>query len=353
MSSHAKTIQLLLEEAYSEYVFSAYQLFAEHRGVELALHGGITSYWPGGTAVRESTLFDIGSITKAVVTGSVFALAVDRRELSLSDTLGKFIPQFTNTPYESISLLHLLSHSAGIHWWHPLYEDATSKNLVDWLVRHSALVCEAPAGTKTVYSDLGYLLLGLVAEKQWGCLEKVFIDRVATPLGMKSVSYGPLKSGDIAATEFCFNRNRLLQGEIFDENAAYLGGKCAHAGLFSTARGLAPWCREWLKAVAGTSSWLGAESARRAVSAAGVVPGASWGLGWDTKSKIGSSAGDLFSSRSFGHLGFPGCSVWLDPENDGFVILLTNRVHPSRLDERIRRFRPRLHNAVANLWTSP
>ncbi len=352
--SDPSSIQSILEEATKACVFSGFQLYAERGSQKLDLSGGVTSYWPQSQPVDSGTLFDIGSVTKAVVTTSLVALAVQSGELVLSDPLGEWLIELRQTPFSEIRLEHLLSHSSGLVGWLPLYREVKKKEeLVRWFESHSRQVLVSKPGQHAVYSDLGFLLLGEILERRGVDLKRAFQTKVARPLGLADAAFGPISglgSGTVAATEYSMERGRLLQGEVFDDNCFGLGGICAHAGLFASAKGLAGWCREWLKAVQGHSSWLCRDVALRFTRPSVIVPSSTWALGWDTKSKTGSTAGSAFSLRSFGHLGYPGCSVWIDPEQNGFAVFFTNRVHPCRLDERIRGVRPRVHDAIAQYW---
>jgi len=346
-------VQAILEEARKQYLFSAYQLAGVWGEQTFSLSGGVSSYWPGGSEISATTLFDIGSVTKAVVTTSLFALAVDRKAVALEDTVGRFLPELKGTAYAGLVLADVLCHAAGLRWWFPFYEEKKPFDLVSTLKREEKALCEAKPGSRTVYSDVGFCLLGLVLEKLGGPLNAQFAKEVSGPLKLKATGYGPVAAQDSVATEFNLDEKRLIHGEVFDDNARSLGGKCAHAGLFSTADDLAIWGRAWLTAVDGQSQWLSVATAQRFTRAVGRVTGSTWALGWDTRSPSGSSAGNLLSLRSFGHLGYPGCSVWIDPDAAAVVVLLTNRVHPSRLDERIRGFRPKLHDAVALKFSRP
>ncbi len=344
-----ETISEFLENEKKQLVFSAYQVLAEKAGSRAIWHGGITSYWPPSEKVTEQTWFDIGSVTKAVATGSILARLVDQKAIDLNLTLGHYVVPLKPTAVGPLILRDLLCHASGLKPWVRV-DLGGSVSLLDWLKEHSADWIQSAPGVQTAYSDLGFLCLGLVIEAVYQSpIGAAFQREVLAPLQLSGVSYGPLPaSASVAATEV---RGSLpLVGKVFDENSHALGGVTPHAGLFATVRGLGPWCAEWLKAVAGDSKWLSPETAAAFTGRAGRVRGSSWSLGWDTKSETGSSAGSLFSARSFGHLGYPGCSVWLDPEKKGFVLFLSNRVHPSRLDERIRKTRPVLHDKIVKFW---
>jgi CubicO group peptidase (beta-lactamase class C family) len=333
-------ITTLLDEARAEHVFSGYQCLAAKGASVVEIVGGVTSYWEGARAVTPGTFFDIGSVTKVVATVSLAALAVqDRTELR-------------GTPLAPITATDLLTHSSGLEGWLPIFRDTDRAELLHWYMKHASTLMIAPRGTKTIYSDIGFILLGLWLERLGGAfLHELFDRRVVKPLGLSEIQFGPVSDHrNVAATEYCLIRKRVLQGEVFDENSAFMGGKLAHAGLFATARGLLPWAREWLNALTNESKWLSRETALLFTTPAAKVAGSTWALGWDTKSAEGSTAGERFSMKSFGHLGYPGCSVWIDPTKNGIAIFHTNRIHPSRYDERIKFVRPKVHDEIHKMW---
>lgn len=342
----------MLNEARETYVFSGYQLRLESPHEKNYIGGGITRYWPKARKVTPSTLFDIGSLTKVVFTTSVMALLVERKRLFLQAPLEKWLHEIRGSWLGQLTIAQCLTHSTGLRSWYPLYLETDKRGLADWFRTHAEKIRASPPQTKTIYSDLGFLLLGLVLEREWGDLKQIFQGFVAKPLGLESTFFGPVKKSSVCATEYCLWRNKLLQGEVFDENCWKLGSVCPHAGLFSTASDLARFCEEWLRALEGKSKWLGKATARIFTRRSALVKGSTWALGWDTKSKNFSSAGDLFSMESFGHLGYTGCSMWVDPENKRFAVFLSNRVHPSRFDERFKRLRPRLHDEAVKYWES-
>lgn len=314
----------------------------------LCLFGGITTYFEDQKPVTQSSLFDLASLTKPLCTVSILARLFERGLFSLDQELGEVAPEWKKTGYGSLRINQLLSHSAGLLDWFPFFETGSWKKT---LLAQPETFLKNPPGSGARYSDVGFSLLGtaienLVQDSLKNCFEK----EVTGPLGLKGISFAPVAKELAVATEWRQTTKQCLQGEVFDENAASLGGVAPHAGLFGSAEGLQPFCREWLKAVQGKSHWLEQKTAQTFTKRAGLVAQSSWALGWDTRSFEGSSAGSLFSNQSFGHLGFTGTSIWIDPEASAFCILLTNRVHPSRLDERIRRFRPLLHDEVFRFW---
>ncbi|MBM4317577.1 MAG: beta-lactamase family protein [Deltaproteobacteria bacterium] len=349
--SDQKLIGNALNDSCKTFVFSGYQLATEFKGAEVCWHGGQTSYWPEATSIEDNSYFDLGSLTKVILTTSVIARLVDQNKLDVSLRVREFIPEYKKSRFGEITLKKLLTHSSGLIGWFPFYLEKNTNVLELFLKNENKfLLDEVP--TKTVYSDLGFLLLGEVLKKGFGDLQTLFKREVLSPLNLVGIELGPLSFQKTVATEYCLERKRLIQGEVFDHNTVHFGGVCAHAGLFSSAKNLLPWAREWLKAVQGRSGWLSRKTAVEFVMAGQGGAESTWALGWDTKSKVFSSAGDLLSMESFGHLGFPGTSVWIDPRKSGIIVLLTNRIHPSRLDERIKRFRPFIHNLVAKSWES-
>ena len=341
------SFESILEDARQQFFFSGYQLAGKWANQSFSSAGGVSSYWPGANPVTMQSRFDIGSVTKAVATATILARAVDRKEITLEDTVGKWVPELAGTAYAALTLTDLLTHSAGLLWWYPIYREEKGIPLTELFKREEKTFCEAAPGTRAVYSDLGFLLLGLVLEKYRGPLRAQLHAEVIEPLDLKSTQYGPVAPKIAVATEYSAEKKLPTLGEVFDENAAFLGGECAHAGIFSTADDLTAWATGWLFAVQGKSGWITKKTALLFTQVANRVPGSTWAMGWDTKSPTGCSAGTLLSPLSFGHLGYPGCSVWVDPVASAAIVLLTNRVHPSRLDERIRVLRPKLHDAIA------
>jgi CubicO group peptidase (beta-lactamase class C family) len=320
---------------------------------------GRLSYAPDAAEVRTDTLYDLASLTKVIATTTLAMILVDEGRLDLDACVSSFDPGFHGGPKDRVTLRQLLTHSGGLQWWAPLYRELTGRPA--YVGRIVAMDLAYPPGTKTVYSDLGLILLGDVLERLAGApLDEAARRRIFEPLGMRDTQFLPPSAlrPRIAPTEDDPWRGRVLRGEVHDENAFALGGVAPHAGLFGTAPDLARFARMLLGG--------GALEGRRIVSSATVelfttragVPGSSRALGWDTptdetgrRSSVPgeagySSAGSLFSTRSFGHTGFTGTSMWMDPERDLFVILLTNRVHPTRENNAIQAVRAQVADAV-------
>ncbi len=339
----------VLNEALGTFCFSGYQLVSECEGKLVSRFGGRESGWANGSPIGPGTRFDIASVTKAVATTSIAARLAQAGTIAVEDCVSKYLP--LKGRWGETTLFQLLTHTSGLRGWMALYDHhLPGSGFLNWFHEHESEAAEAAPGEKVIYSDIGFLLLGEVLQRAGGAdTAELFHREVVSPLGLTGVEYGPVK-GNVAATEFCLWRNRLLQGEVFDANAAALEGRAAHAGLFSSASSLAPFAREWLKALRGESKWLTQPIAKRFTAPTVALHGTQRGLGWDLPSATGSSAGELLSRDSFGHLGYTGTSLWIDPHANGFILFLTNRVHPSRFDERIRTLRPLVHDGVAREW---
>jgi len=315
---------------------------------------GRLSYDPDAAAAVPDTIYDLASLTKVIVTTTLTMTLVEEGRLDLSKPVSAFLPAFSGGDKDQVTVWHLLTHSSGVDWWAPLYQQAQTRAEYLKLIYAKDLVY--PPGTKSVYSDLGILLLGEILERVSGePLERLAQKRLFGPLGWKDTGYRPVSAllPRIAPTEKDAWRGRVVRGEVHDENAAGLGGIAPHAGLFGTAPELARFAQMLLwGGVYGHHRFVSRELIERFTRRAG-VPESTRAIGWDTPSETGSSAGMLFSRASFGHTGFTGTSMWMDPERKLFVILLTNRVHPTRENNLIREVRPAVADAVVRALERP
>jgi CubicO group peptidase (beta-lactamase class C family) len=320
---------------------------------------GRLSYDEGAAEARTDTIYDLASLTKVIVTTTLAMMLVDEGKLDLDARVSSFFPGFRGGAKDGVTVRQLLSHSAGLLWWAPLYKEVQGKEA--YIERIVAMDLSYEPGTKAVYSDLGVILLGDIVERQAGAaLGELARGRLLDPLGMTDTLYRPPAAlvSRIAPTENDPWRGRVLRGEVHDENAFALGGIAPHAGLFGTAPDLARFAAMLLGE--------GRAEGRRFVSRATLdlftlragVPQASRALGWDTPADESgrrsstpgepgySAGGALVSARSFGHTGFTGTSIWMDPERELYVILLTNRVHPTRENNKIRAVRAEVADAA-------
>ena len=329
-------------------------LVARRGAVVLERAAGRLTYDEGSPAVTPSTIYDLASLTKIIATTTLMMRRVEAGVLDLDDTAASYLPELAESPAGGATLRDLLAHSSGLPCCTELFRDVG-----DGLDRDEARAryLEHIAGTqlevgrreRAIYSDLGVLLLGEILERSSDRgLDDLMQAEVLDPLGLADTGYLPLEElrERIAPTEFDSWRGRLPHGEVHDENTLALGGIAPHAGLFGIAREVAAFGQAMLNGgVYGGQRLADAETVALFTRRAELVPGSSRALGWDTPSHP-SSAGRYFSAHSFGHTGFTGTSLWIDPELDLIVVLLTNRVHPTRDNIAIRTLRPAIHDAV-------
>jgi len=296
------------------------------------LHGTGIVGLEDSTRPGPGTVYDLASLTKVVGLTTGLMLAVDSGLVALDAPVTRYVPSFAGGGHDQVTLRLLLAHASGLPAWRPLYREATDRAGVFALVDSTPL--DTVPGTRFTYSDLGAILLTRVLESVYhGRLDSVLAARVFLPLGMLNTGYLPPASWlhRIAPTELDPWRNRMIRGEVHDENAARMDGVSGHAGLFSTAPDLLLF-GDWLLRAAGTTADPLPVSPRTVAEFLAIqrIPaGSSRALGWDTPSP-GSSAGQELTPTSFGHTGFTGTSIWIDPARDLVLVLLTNRVHPSR-----------------------
>jgi len=309
------------------------------------------------------TVYDVASLTKAAMTSVLTMQLVDRGTLSLEEPVAARVPDFQGPGKDGVTLRHLLAHASGLPAHRPFWSSAAAAPSERWAISlmaaHEPL--EYPTGSKSVYSDLGFIVLGWLLERAAGLRLDVQAARgILQPLGLGSTTFVNLSDTEararllsnrsVAATQLCPQRRRVVLGEVDDLNAYAMGGIAGHAGLFSDATDLGllagALCAAW-KSPTG-SNIVSRETIRAFWSPAG-IPGSSWRLGWDGPAPEGSQAGSRLSRAAVGHLGFTGCSLWIDPERELWIVMLSNRVHPEvppATDHRFRELRPRLHDAV-------
>ncbi len=331
-------------------------LVVGHRGTVVYTtavgHYGINDPRP----VTEGTVYDLASLTKVVGLTTAVMLLVAERHIDLDDSVTRYLPDFAGAGKESVTIRHLLTHTSGLPPWRPLHLQSSSKSTAIDTVLATPL--QTTPGERYAYSDLGAITLGLVVERVSGIsLDRFLAARVFSPLEMHSTRYRPPAewTPHIAPTENDPWRQRLLRGEVHDENAARLDGVAGHAGLFSNAPDLARFAA-WLldayhdRLLETDPVRVPATVVREFVKRQRGPSGSTRALGWDTPSAHSSSAGTMMSRSSFGHTGFTGTSIWIDPEREVFVILLTNRVHPTRENNAIRAIRAVVADSVMVAW---
>jgi CubicO group peptidase (beta-lactamase class C family) len=340
---------------------------------------------------REGTAFDIASLTKPISTATLTMLLASEGKI---DPQGKLIDWFDHASmphYDEITISMLMNHVAGFPWWKPFYRELPSslvgtpegkEHIIDACLREEL---EHAPGSTTVYSDLGFILLGSIIEKAANLpLDELFAKRVAEPLNIKDTffvrnegmkpsttsrrtdttagQHVPTRTSvsskegfrrRIAATEDCPWRNCVVHGEVHDQNTYAMGGVAGQGGLFSTAldihRFIAPFMRSFSKKEEGLiphdtiERFFPIENGLIAPPSPGTFVG-----GWDTPSASNSASGHYSSRHAIGHLAYTGCSIWIDQMQDFWIVLLTNRIHPQATNEKIKAFRPQIHDLIYN-----
>ena len=332
-----------LGEAYSA---AALHVLVFGETVERAAVG---AYAPGDAAIDEAAIFDLASLTKLYTTTALLALH-DRRALALDDPVANVLPEFAGKDARRarVTVKHLLTHTSGLPAHVSFREELGLKPVI---ARVCATALEAAPGEAVVYSDLGFMLAGeIVSRLARQPLEQAIATLVCVPLGTEAVRYRPPHElrPHIVCTENDGWRGRLLRGEVHDENCWAMGGVAGHAGLFATAADVAALGE--LYRTAGQSA--GGRVISRASSLYATREHAAGnaerrGLGWALKADDAHSCGARFSASSYGHTGFTGTSLWVDPARELTVAFLTNRVHLARDGASILRARGKMHDAIA------
>lgn len=341
----------LLDRAVADHAFPGGVLAVGYKG-ELTLHAfGAQTYEPGATHVVADTIYDVASLSKPVVTTTLAAMQVAAGRLLLDSAVSAYIPEWLSGPNpewrRKVTVRNLLTHSSGL----PAHKDyfLQVKDRREMIAKICAEPLEYEPGTQTVYSDLGFILLGEILERLTGKpLDVLARERIFTPLKMNDSMFNPSKSlrARIAPTENdATYRKRMLRGEVHDENAYAMGGVAGNAGLFTTAPDLAAFCQMILNGGIYAHQRLLRRTLLDQFTSRQTLAAGTRTLGWTVPTGE-SSSGRYFSARSFGHTGFTGTSLWIDPEKQLFVILLTNRVYPTRENEKIQQVRPALHDAI-------
>ena len=315
---------------------------------------------------RAASLFDIASLTKPL-TAALFFVLSQEGHLSPDGIAAEVLPFTSPDPRaREIRFAHLLSHTAGLPAWLPLYEKVAAAETAEGrplsgtaegydriLAEILSLPLSCAPGAGWEYSDLGYMLLGRAIEVAgFRSLDRLLVEKLSGPLGMRETRYLPLaaigerESGQLIPTGWSEVRQREKVGEVDDENAAAMGGVSGHAGLFSTAGDLFLFAREIVRARKGVGRVLSRSSVVRMTTRVARPPGCPRTLGLDTSTPPQSQAGDRAPADAVGHLGYTGCSMWIDPVREISVILLTNRVVFGSDNRKLSAVRPRIHDAV-------
>lgn len=338
-------LRALLDDARRQGVFSAaaWSVGTADGVLDNGFLG--TRSW-AGTELTGTDVWDLASVTKPVAGIAVLALT-ERGALRLDDTVADQLPGFRGAPCADVTVHQLLTHTSGIGGGIPLYRAHPTRARLLGALRELPLR-HAP-GSHVEYSSQGFMLLGLIAEAASGCpLDELVHELVCAPAGMTATGFNPGEHSRARAvsTEDCAWRGHVVTGEVHDENAVVLGGIAGHAGLFST---LADVERLGRLLVAGSPGLLEPRTHALMTACHTGHLGLRRALAWQGKDPVGCPVGEAPSAESFGHTGFTGTSLWIDPVPGRYVVLLTNRVHPSRERPGIERVRARFHELAVRL----
>ena len=340
----------ILEKAIAARAFPACSLAVTFHG-ELIAHKafGRFTYDPASPEVRTASIFDLASLTKVVATTAMAMILYERGLLDLEAPVTAIVPEFggesaLSDSRRAITLRMLLTHSSGLPAYEKLYLRAKTREELMQAAFTTPLA--AVPGACAEYSDIGFIILGVVLERLADESLDLFCQReVFGPLGMTHTTFNPaptLKSAIPPTGDDRTFRHRVIQGEVQDENASVLGGIAGHAGLFSSVEDLAIFSHAILN---GGYPIVRPETIKLFSRRESAPEGTSRGLGWDTPSAP-SQSGKYFSSRSFGHLGYTGTSLWIDPDRQLSISLLTNRTWPDCQNQAIKQIRPVFHDAM-------
>ena len=339
-----KTVKTAIEEAVAPGV-----AIAVGRNGHIAYmkgYGYIDWNQPGSSPVDTNTLYDLASLTKVIATTTVAMILEEKGQLDLNRTVVSYLPEFNSPEKSQITVRQLLTHSGGLEAGANLYNTARGRE--QYLAQINARPLQYTPGTNMIYSDWDMIVLQLVMERITGkTLDVLAAEKIFRPLGMNDTQFQPPLTwrSRIAPTQVDDKRGGLLWGTVHDENAWAMGGVAGHAGLFSTAKDLALFSMMILNGGEGANGVRIVKPATIARWTARQGKESTRTLGWDSPDG-GSSAGQFFSPWSFGHTGFTGTSIWIDPEKDLFVVVLTNRVNPIASNTRHVQLRRDVADAV-------
>src|SRR5262245_60375711 len=364
-------VEKAMEDAVATRVFPGAVLLVNKEG-QVVYHRafGSRSLEPEITPLSEDTIFDLSSLTKPLATATAFLHLVRERKLRIDDRVTRLFHNFGVHGKTHVTFRHLLTHCSGLPGWRPYYKEiikverggrvnflcsqGAKQHVFEMIHREKP---ESDPGRNVVYSDLGFMLLGEAIEEISGLtLDRFCHDRIFKPLGLRSTSFIDLSlvrtrrlvpvTEMIAPTERCEWRGKVICGEVHDDNAYAMGGVAGHSGLFASAGDVNLLVSKLRDCYFGKNPFLPESLMQEAFTRDKTVAQSPRTLGWDTPATAGSAAGTRFSKKTVGHLGFTGTSVWLDLEKAVHVVLLSNRVHPSRNNDKIKEFRPVIHDLV-------
>ncbi|HEV2115317.1 MAG TPA: serine hydrolase domain-containing protein [Terriglobales bacterium] len=337
----------VLQQAIAERAFPGCALSVLHHGKLVALKGlGRFTYEPNSPVVQADTIFDLASVSKVVATTPMAMLLYERGQLDLEAPVASLLPEFAGDDprRDHVTVRMLLAHSSGLPAYERLFERAHRRE--ELLHAAFTIPLTADPGARAEYSDIGFIILGeLLARVADEPLDRFCQREVFGPLGMARTGYcppSPWRAQIPPTVDDRAFRHRVVQGEVHDENASVMGGVSGHAGVFAPAADVALFAHAMLN---GGRPILRAETLALFTRRQTTPPGTSRALGWDTPSPP-SQSGNFLSPAAFGHLGYTGTSLWIDPELQLAITLLTNRTWPDHSNQAIKRVRPSFHDAV-------
>lgn len=288
---------------------------------------GFRQIQPDHSPMKVDTLFDLASLTKPIATATSVVTLIEKKKIQLHKPVATYLPEFGQNGKDQITIYHLLTHQGG------LIPDNSIKDYREGPVKAWERVCQlkpiAKIEERFIYSDVGFIVLGKLVEKISGKPLNVYAhESIFKPLGMRETAYLPNETLRRRAATTQQRDGHWMKGEVHDPRSYLMKGVAGHAGLFSTADDLAIYAQMMIGRGQYENVRILQEDTAKQMTAAYRVPGGIRGLGWDKKSAYSSNRGDLFSKAAFGHGGFTGTAIWIDPEQELFVIFLSNRVHP-------------------------
>jgi len=304
---------------------------------------GSLTFGSGARSVSVDTIFDLASLTKVISTASLLMRSIEQGGIALDDPVAAHIEEWRGADRAGVTIRDLLSHCSGLPAHRHYYRDFAESGAFRQSIASEPL--DFQPRTQAIYSDLGFMLLGFILDRGHRLIDR-FGALKAEIAPADELQFLPPATWltRTAPTEIDWWRGRLLRGEVHDENTFALGGAAGHAGLFGTAAAVGSFARHLLQVLDGRTGAFRAETIVEFTTRRPDVPG-SRALAWDTMLPT-SSCGRLMSSSAFGHTGFTGTSLWIDPDRGIYVVLLTNRVHPTRANTAIQSVRRAFHDAV-------
>ncbi|MFH1480795.1 MAG: serine hydrolase domain-containing protein [Pseudomonadota bacterium] len=359
MLKENKKIKDLMRAGVREGVYpGAVLLIARNGTIVFFEEAGSLSLLPRKIPMKKDTIFDLASLTKSLATTLALMKLADEKIVALDQPLADLLQGSPLGVKEALTPRLIMNHCAGFADWKPFYLELMRYKPEERKTELGKRIIEEPLAYPPMkgflYSDLGFVILERVIEAATGMTMARFLANTfyqtlllkRTFVGGKSASFG-FDKGVFAATEDCPWRKRVLQGEVHDENAFAVGGYSGHAGLFGIVEEVYRIMNLLREHYQGQrDDFFNPGTVREFFRRQNMVQGCTWALGWDTPSEKNSSAGRYFSPESVGHLGFTGTSIWMDLGKDVMVVFFTNRVHPTRRNDKIKAFRPLLHDTI-------